>query len=206
MKQTIPQSLLKHKSAKSWIAGYRQLNANRWQLTYLPIFVIMALVIAFLMSNQTPPAHSFFQSPVAPTETPTPPPPTPTPPPPPTETPSPTDDAGQEPPPPPDTAAPQDAAVPPDTSAPDSRQGTGNSGEVIPTPPSFAPLQQDTRPTAAPSSLSEETPQSVVNWAAFVDIIVQWVAWLWLCIGVGLILLIPLFFLFLQIRGKRMAR
>ena len=99
---------------------------------------------------------------------------------------------------------------------------TGTETENVPQPipigpatPVNPPIAQEQptpltpiEPTIAldgPGAIVEE--QGVVlNEVALIDTIVQWFASLWLCIGVGIILLVPLIFLFLQLRGARLLR
>jgi hypothetical protein len=52
----------------------------------------------------------------------------------------------------------------------------------------------------------DESPDMVLDQVELVDTIVVSGAYIWLCCGIGLFLLIPLVFLFLQIRGQLKMR
>lgn len=60
------------------------------------------------------------------------------------------------------------------------------------------PVRLDRRDIAA----DEDRPNFVLNEAQMVDSFIIYGAWVWLCCGVIVFLLIPLAFLFLQIRGR----
>jgi ABC-type transport system involved in cytochrome c biogenesis permease component len=53
-----------------------------------------------------------------------------------------------------------------------------------------------------PFDPQESEPNLVLDQAELVDSVVVSVAYVWLCCGIVLILLIPLVFLFLHIRGR----
>ncbi len=60
------------------------------------------------------------------------------------------------------------------------------------------PVRLDRSDTAA----DDDEPELVLNEAQMVDTFIIYGAWVWLCCGVMVFLLIPLAFLFLQIRGR----
>ena len=51
-------------------------------------------------------------------------------------------------------------------------------------------------------SESDASSNLILDQAEFIDSVVVSFAYVWLCCGVALILVIPLIFLFLQIRGR----
>jgi len=71
------------------------------------------------------------------------------------------------------------------------------------------PSAQTTEPLAGASTPGAEQPpgneagQPVINWVKFWDTVAVALAYPWLCCGVGLLLLVPLFLLFLEIKGRR---
>lgn len=175
-------------------------------------FLIVAFLFALLAYQNTDAVHSHFQSaiqsPVDPTatNTPVPPQPTNTPvPPQPTNTPIPAPTLT--PPPPTSTTAPTQAEPVPVASTPtalpqpdeaslptpavlDTQPGT----ELIPIVPGEGPIVD--------SVPEEESGFYIINEVALIDTLLQWFAWFWLCFGVAIILMIPLVFVYLQIRGK----
>jgi len=54
--------------------------------------------------------------------------------------------------------------------------------------------------------LPGEEPVSIINPVELVDTVVQLFAWGWLCVGIGIILLVPIIFIFLQLRGSHLNR
>jgi hypothetical protein len=72
--------------------------------------------------------------------------------------------------------------------------------EVVALPPE--PLQ----PEEAVSAEAAPDNGVVVNWVELIDTATQMFAWVWLCFGVVVILLIPFAFIFMQIRGARLNR
>jgi hypothetical protein len=70
-------------------------------------------------------------------------------------------------------------------------------------------------PLAVPTDTPEPSPEgsqeppadgpgaAIINWVKFWDTMAVTVAYPWLCCGVGLLLLVPLVFLFLEIKGRR---
>jgi hypothetical protein len=73
------------------------------------------------------------------------------------------------------------------------------------------PLLPVPSPTPRPEPEPEPAPdagggQSIINWVKFWDTIAVVVAYPWLCCGIGLLLLVPVFLLFLEIKGRRPPR
>ena len=194
--------------------------------------IIAALLIGLVVESQTEAVYSFFQSPpqspVLPTDTPPPPPPTNTPPPPPTNTPpppptntpppeatntsepAPTDTpAGAE---PTNTVAelptntplpPQPEATPTPTATPQptiDNAAAGTAPTLTPPPPTVPPVE------VLVGEEQAEASGVVVNEVELIDTVVEWFAYLWLCVGVAIILVVPFIFLFLQVRGKQLNR
>jgi hypothetical protein len=70
-------------------------------------------------------------------------------------------------------------------------------------------------PLPTPAAALESSPEgneepppdqpgaAVINWVKFWDTMAVTIAYPWLCCGVGLLLLVPLVFLFLEIKGRR---
>jgi len=87
--------------------------------------------------------------------------------------------------------------------SPEATPTPGGNPAETPTPEAPAPAAPEGAPQV---SSPEATSAMVVNEVKLIDTIVQWIAWLWLCVGVGVILLVPIFFLFLQLRGSRLNR
>ncbi len=77
---------------------------------------------------------------------------------------------------------------------------TATTKPVLPT---ATPLPKQSNPTEPPVNKPHETGTS--NWifdqAEFIDTIVLFGSWIWLCCGIGIFLLVPLVMLLLQIRG-----
>jgi len=166
---------------------------NRLSLIF---YALLALAISVMLTGQAKPVYSFFQSPAAqsaqsdesPVATPTEVPETP---PEPTATPLPTEEAPPEP-----TATPLPTQPPATLELPTTQPLTPTiPGEVQPTMPPPTPL-----PSSAPAAVN------VVNEVKFIDTVVQWFAWLWLCLGVSVILVVLPIFPFLQIRGSHLKR
>ncbi|MFQ5614520.1 MAG: hypothetical protein ACE5H9_20560 [Anaerolineae bacterium] len=193
-------------------------------------FFIVALGLSLLMPDNGLAVAPIFQSPGTspPTATPPPPPPTNTPPPP-TATPPPPTDTPPPPPPPTDTPLPP-ATEPPQQASPtplptDTPLPTVGRPTDTPSPPATLDLAPTATATAlaiepqppvqeplviASSELLEEPaadPQAlVINEIELVDTIAILFSYGWLCCGAGILLLIPLGFLFMQIRGNRIRR
>ncbi len=163
-------------------------------------YALLAVVISLLLTAPAKPAYSFFQSPVetqsdSPVATPAPEEPAeePTPAPPAEATPTPEANA---------TSAP--TQPPPPTEAPPEQQPDATA-TPIEVPPAAA--QPTPAPPLAPT-LAPVDPDApmVVNEVKLIDTAVQALAWLWLCVGVSVILLALIFFPFLQIRGSLLKR
>ncbi len=65
--------------------------------------------------------------------------------------------------------------------------------------------------TPAPSPTARRVPtptpapegEASINWVKFWDTLVVWLAYPWICCGVGLLLLVPVILLYLEISGRR---
>lgn len=144
-------------------------------------FILAALAVTLLVNSQPRLVYSFFQSPVdTPEATATSLP---------TDTPAPAEPAN--------AAAPTPLPVPTNTPRPEAPP------PELPPPP--APVE-GAQTTETQPPLPPEDSGVVINEVKLIDTIVQWFAWLWLCAGVGIILLVPIIFLFLQLRGSRLSR
>jgi hypothetical protein len=89
------------------------------------------------------------------------------------------------------------------------------AGAVTPVSEQEAPLEPAPEPPPAPEPVeprvrevrpndieSDTSSNLILDQAEFIDSVVVSFAYFWLCCGVALILVIPLIFLFLQIRGR----
>jgi hypothetical protein len=86
--------------------------------------------------------------------------------------------------------------------APTVAPGSQTSPPPAPTPLP-APQQQPVRPNPRTNDLDSADDSSLIlDEAELVDTLVVSFAYVWLCCGIVLILLIPLVFLFMQIRGR----
>lgn len=184
----------------------------RFEVGRLVALAIIAISLTFFIADDSAVADRLFQSPASP---PAQPPPT-QPPPPPTQ-PPPTQPPPTQPPP-----TPQPAEQPAPTEQPQAQPTTQPSESIIesesPVPePSLEgnkppPFVQPTVETQADSfeeertfSVEDEEASSsnfILDRVELIDSIVVSGAYVWLCCGAVLLLLIPLFFLFLQIRGQ----
>jgi hypothetical protein len=179
----------------------------------------IALIMAAILAPGTVTASRFaFQSPPPeeptplPTDTPLPlPTDTPVPPPPPESSATPI--VPTEPPVEPPTLPPAESPIPAETP-------TSTPLPVVPTatltvtltpsaePPRGTPLPVPTdTPEPSPEDSQEppadEPGAAIINWVKFWDTMAVTIAYPWLCCGVGLLLLVPLVFLFLEIKGRR---
>lgn len=168
-------------------------------------FIVVVLVFAYLIKHNTLSVYSLspvtFQSPIVEPATPTPPLPTDTPVVVPTETP---------------TLAPPTATLPPPTNTslptlpPPQPVAATATPPILPTP-TLAPVTFDV-PGVDNQPAADVTPDPgfvasrtgfIINEVALIDTLLQWFAWFWMCFGVAVILIIPLFFVYLQIRGRK---
>jgi hypothetical protein len=82
-------------------------------------------------------------------------------------------------------------------------------GQATPTPSPAAKATQSpapsptARPTRTPTPEPEAEGEATINWVKFWDTLVVWLAYPWMCCGVGLLLLVPLILLYLEISGRR---
>jgi hypothetical protein len=184
------------------------------------LFFFIALVLAVMIARQSQTAYSFFQSPGGVGVSPVTEPPTNTPVPPPTDTPvsvQPTDAPTSV---PVDTPTPVlEATVTPVEAAPvieptptpeaaePEAQALPNSAER-PVAPIVQPVQAVplVQLPAAEVSPAPGDPGVVLNEVKLIDTVTQWFAYIWLCMGVAVILTVPIFFLFMQMRGKQLNR
>jgi hypothetical protein len=193
-------------------------------------FFGVAVVFTVMVAQQNGTVYSFFQSPAIspveqpPTNTPEP----PTPPPPATDTPAPAQAADTPTPPPADTPTPEPtptetpiSAVVEGEDAPGGELSTDTEtpleeqqaqalpeGAERPVAPVVAPVPATPLVQLPPSEVAPAPgdPGVVVNEAKLIDTFAQWFAYVWLCVGMAVILAVPLFFLFLQLRGTRLSR
>jgi hypothetical protein len=142
----------------------------------LILLFVAALTVTLVMADRNLTAEAFFQSPASPVEEPPQPPPVDLLPPQPDEVPVSPVMPGQ-----PDNTAPSAAPLP-------------AAVPTLPRPSRVAPLPGNA-PEAGSSNL-------VVDQAEMIDTVVVTTAYVWLCCGIIAILLIPLIFLFLHIRGR----
>lgn len=104
--------------------------------------------------------------------------------------------------------APQEAPVQPPAPVPQEAPAGGESQPappapaVEPLPPPLPEPQRQPLPSQVGNDETGDDQNLTVDQAEFIDTVVVSLAWLWLCCGVILILLIPLVFLFLHIRGR----
>jgi outer membrane biosynthesis protein TonB len=68
--------------------------------------------------------------------------------------------------------------------------------------PAPSPTARPTR-TPTPEPEAEGEGEATINWVKFWDTLVVWLAYPWMCCGVGLLLLVPLILLYLEISGRR---
>ncbi|MCB0209437.1 MAG: hypothetical protein KDJ52_08910 [Anaerolineae bacterium] len=69
-------------------------------------------------------------------------------------------------------------------------------------PTESAPPAEELRPVRLERDEEEGSRNFILDQAELIDTVVVSTAYVWLCCGIGLFLLIPLVFLFLQIRGR----
>lgn len=187
-------------------------------------WLAISVVVTGLLLHGTSVSAMMFQSPAspvqpttAPTETPIPE-PTLTPIPPVTKpaeaAPVPTDTPVPQPTEQPQESAPSGEVAPP---TPTAEGGVPSEivepavTEAIPpeTPETEVPPATEAAPakTPVPAGTPQPTPggrsQSIVNWTKFWDTLAVWVAYPWLCCGIGLLLLVPAVMLYLEIMGRR---
>lgn len=167
----------------------------------MALLFVAALGLTFALTGANVTADSLFQSPQSPVEA-APPPvnPTPIPPPQPAEPVAPAQDQTAPVEPAPATGSePQPAPVDAGQPAPADSGQPVLEGET-PLPP---PLPEPERPSRRdPTPPGGDDAQMVVDQAEFIDTVVVSFAYVWLCCGIVLILVIPLIFLFLHIRGR----
>ncbi len=183
-----------------------------WEAARLPLFFSLALVLTLLLASGHVTAGSLFQSPQSPPPE-QPPSDQPAPPEPQPEQP----EAEQPQPQPPSTEEAQPAPAEPQQPAPAQAQPTNEqpadpqsppaqpTGPDASVPPTLEPLQPATlagdEAAPAPPPDTADSPM-VLDEAELIDSIVVSGAYLWLCCGVMLILLIPLFMLIVYVRGR----
>jgi hypothetical protein len=111
---------------------------------------------------------------------------------------SPVDPAGAQPPVP---GQPVESGSTTETTLPVSPlQQPGDQAPAL-APPPFPENNQSERTTQADDE-AEDSSNLVLDQAEFIDTVLVSTAYVWLCCGIVLLLLIPLVFLFLQIRGR----
>jgi hypothetical protein len=221
--------LLKSLSLSALLSAWRG-HAHR-ALVWLPWLVVALLIAAVLSPGMAGASRLAFQSPESPppegtaTETPIPPvqevPPTATQPPAPTAAQPPAPTAAQ----PAPTPVPQPQETPPAQATPTQAAPPGETppAQAAPTqaapgegtPPATespsptakapqAPAPSPTaRPTRTPTPEPEAEGEATINWVKFWDTLVVWLAYPWMCCGVGLLLLVPVVLLYLEISGRR---
>jgi hypothetical protein len=184
-------------------------------MAWLPWLAAALLVAAVLSPGTVTASRLVFQSaPATPMPTLTPPPPTP---PPPTATPLPP--TATPPPPPTPTPPPPEPAptgpLPTETLPPQEVQPVPAVEVTEPlapplqvTEPLPVPYQATEPPVAPPAPTAEQPPsvepgQPIINWVKFWDTMAVTLAYPWLCCGIGLLLLMPIFLLYLEIKGRR---
>jgi hypothetical protein len=220
---------LKSLSLSALLSAWRG-HAHR-ALVWLPWLVVALLIAAVLSPGMAGASRLAFQSPESPppegtaTETPIPPvqevPPTATQPPAPTAAQPPAPTAAQ----PAPTPVPQPQETPPAQATPTQAAPPGETppAQAAPTqaapgegtPPATespsptakapqAPAPSPTaRPTRTPTPEPEAEGEATINWVKFWDTLVVWLAYPWMCCGVGLLLLVPVVLLYLEISGRR---
>ncbi len=178
-------------------------------LAWLPWLAAALLITAVLSPGMAGASRLVFQSPESPlpeataTETPVPVqvPPTATQPPAPKATQPPAPQATE--PPAPTQAAPTEAAP---AQATPATQATP-SPTASPSPAAKATQTPAPSPTARPTRTPVPEPgaegEATINWVKFWDTVVVWLAYPWMCCGVGLLLLVPVTLLYLEISGRR---
>jgi hypothetical protein len=94
----------------------------------------------------------------------------------------------------------EQATQPPAEQATPATQATPSPAAKATQPPAPSPTA---RPTRTPTPEPEEEGEATINWVKFWDTLVVWLAYPWMCCGVGLLLLVPLILLYLEISGRR---
>jgi hypothetical protein len=104
---------------------------------------------------------------------------------------------------PPAQAAPTQAApgegTPPAQATPPATESPSPTAKA-PQAPAPSPTA---RPTRTPTPEPEAEGEATINWVKFWDTLVVWLAYPWMCCGVGLLLLVPVVLLYLEISGRR---
>lgn len=185
-----------------------------------------ALSLTLILSDNQATAHRLFQSPASPAVAPVPADPVPTQPP---AAPPPADQPQAQPPPEQPAAQPpapvepvqpaepgpvepvqpeQAEPAPLESAAPElvspvssPQPGTGQVSALEP-PPLPQPKPERIDRSTDRETEEEGSPDLTLNRAQLIDTVVVSMAYVWLCCGIMLFLLIPLVFLFLQIRGR----
>ena len=172
-----------------------------FELGRLATLFIIAITLTLFIADNNAIADKLFQSPASPPAQPTP------------TQPPPTEQPPAEPPPAEPPPAEQPPAQPPVEPAESVPEFESPVPEPLPEGGEPPPFVQPTVETRADdffeeeSSFSDEDEEAsssnfIWDWAELIDSVVVSSAYVWLCCGVVLLLLIPLFFLFLQIRGQ----
>jgi hypothetical protein len=157
----------------------------------LALLFVAAVTITLLTANGNF-AAAFFQSPVSPVEG-QPPPAEEAPIPPSIEQAAPVA-------PPPDMPGAEQAAPP--AELPASPVMPNAAPVAAPQPVPLPTLTRPNRVAPLPDNPADSSSNLIVDQAEFVDTVIVTTAYVWLCCGIILILLIPLIFLFLHIRGR----
>jgi len=199
---------LKSLSLSAFLSAARS-QAHR-ALVWLPWLAAALLIAAALSPGMVAASHLAFQSP-APEPTPTeipvstqaPVPPTQAPAPP-TQPPAP---KATQPPAPTQAASP--TPVPPPQQTPPAQATPTQTPPAQATPSATARPSPTVKPTPSPTAVRTETPtpapegEPTINWVKFWDTVLVWLAYPWMCCGVGLLLLVPVVLLYLEISGRR---
>jgi hypothetical protein len=206
---------LKSLSLSAFLSALRG-HAHR-ALVWLPWLVVALLIAAVLSPGMAGASRLAFQSPESPppqevpTDTPAPPPaqvpPTATQPPAPAPTQPPAPAATQPPAPAATHAAPTPVPHPQQTPPAQATPTGAAPAQATPSPavkatPAPAP-SPTARPTRTPTPAPEAEGEATINWVKFWDTLVVWLAYPWMCCGVGLLLLVPVVLLYLEISGRR---
>lgn len=183
----------------------------RFELGRLIVLVIIAITLTLFIADSNVVAERLFQSPTSPSAQPL---PTQPPPPPPTQPPPATQPPTQPPPAEQPSTEQSSEQSPPQQSTEPSESTTETEppvSEPLPEGSEPPPFIQPTVETQGDSfdedqSFSDEEEASSSNFildrVELIDSVVVSGAYVWLCCGAILLLLIPLLFLFLQIRGQ----
>jgi len=208
-------------SPNSWLAQHLQLIFSSTGMKRIVALFLVSILVTLWIANSSVTAESLFQSPESPVAPPpTQPPPTQPPPtqPPPTQ-PPPTQPPPTEPPPveqPPTEPPPAEqppAEQPPAEQPPVDQPATTEPATPTPQPTdtqTIAPEQPTPSISRPPRSRSDQDMSGedgdasnlILDEAEFIDTVVVSGAYVWLCCGVILFLLVPIFMLILYIRGR----